>query len=133
MIFKLIGWTLIGGLILYTIYPIFINVIKAIRLRSENKEFVKRLKKCFISGEFNKSFGDKVLNPSLINFNRDQNRLVFKFSIPKGLNPDLFDERSYVFKQYFGKNIKLFIDISYVELEVFNYQKPDLYNTSDNQ
>lgn len=54
-----------------------------------------------------KKLGDYEIYPSLLRMEQKPNKLTFVFSVPKGLNPEEFNKKAYVFKQYFGQYISL--------------------------
>lgn len=113
----LLGYTLIGGSVAYSAVPLFEEVF--MRKRVAKKELIKKLGKTFRDGSLFKKVEDYEVYPALLRSEIKEDKITIVFTVPKGLEPDEFAKKEYVFKQYFGKYIDLNIDISRVVLQIY--------------
>jgi DNA segregation ATPase FtsK/SpoIIIE, S-DNA-T family len=100
-----IGYIGLVGSILYGTAP---YVWDGIKKSTQNS----KLRKAFMNGElYLKRKDEKIkVKPNIIKTKITDNKMTFVFSIPKGVNPEKFIERSYVFKQHFNDHISLSVE-----------------------
>lgn len=67
----------------------------------------EKLYKAFEDGELYKKKGKNLIYPVVIKVDPKRSRTTFVFSLPKGVSPEQFKKRLYVFKQHFGQYIDL--------------------------
>ncbi|MEC0282340.1 FtsK/SpoIIIE domain-containing protein [Terribacillus saccharophilus] len=116
--FSLIGTTIIGGA-----YPVFERY--CLKERYRKRKLCENLEKAFANGDLYKTKGDKREYPTILKVAEQGEKLTLVFNVPKGMNPDEIEKRSYVLKQHFGNNIKLDLDVKRGILQVFNAGLPD--------
>lgn len=116
--FSLIGTTIIGGA-----YPVFERY--CLKERYRKRKLRENLEKAFANGDLYKSKGDKREYPTILKIAEQGEKLTLVFSVPKGMNPDDIEKRSYVLRQHFGNNIKLDLDVKRGILQVYNAGLPD--------
>lgn len=115
--FAIVGWSLISGSILWSVSPLFQAIFMKEYLAK--KKLIKNLTKAFVNGKLKYERGRLEVYPSLLNFDNDDTKQTFVFSVPKGLNPEEFAKKYFVFQQHFGKYIDLDIDVSRGILKVY--------------
>lgn len=114
-----LGWSIIGGSVLWGASPLIEMLF--MRNRLSDKKLKEELRKTFVRGDFFKKVNNKEVYPTLLNFERNRERITFVFAIQKGFDPETFKKREYVFKQHFGSYIDLDIRVDKGILTV--YQK----------
>jgi len=127
----LLGYTLIGGSVAYSAVPLFEEVF--MRKRVAKKELIKKLGKTFRDADLFKVVEKYEVYPHILRMDVKEEKSVIVFTVPKGLEPDEFAKKEYVFKQYFGKYIDLNVDIARVILQVYpkGLPKKFAYNYDD--
>ncbi|WP_010094450.1 FtsK/SpoIIIE domain-containing protein [Ornithinibacillus scapharcae] len=100
-----IAWATLIGSVVYGSAP---YVYDGIKKSSENS----KLRKAFLNGElFLKRKDEKIkIKPNILKTKISDDKMTFVFSIPKGVNPEKFVEKSYVFKQHFNDYIDLKVE-----------------------
>lgn len=124
----LIGWTLIGSSVLAGSYPAFESVF--LKDKHKRRKLIAELHKAFFHGDFFKKINNKPIYPSLLKIDQQERRQSFVFSVPKGMNPEEFTNRVYVFKQHFGQYITLEVNEQRGILQVYTKGLPSefIYN-----
>lgn len=127
---SLLGLSMIGGSIIGISYPAFESVF--LKHRYNRKKLIENLYKAFENAAFNNKF---EVFPSLLKLQINPTKITFVFSVPKGMNPEDINKKSYVFKQHFGEHISLDVNESRVVLEVYKKGLPPKhkYNWNDDQ
>ncbi len=125
-LFSLIGWSLVSGSILAGSYPAFEFVF--LKGRYRKKKLIQQLHKAFRDGELYKTHGDIEVYPQVLKVEPHSQRITFVFSIPKGMNPETFEKRLYVFKQHFSEYVSLNINDSRGILKVYPNGLPTKVN-----
>lgn len=113
---EVIGFTMIGGSVAAALFP----DLKRQKVKAE-------LVKACENGKLYQKKNKVVIYPKMLNVSDDGNRTTIVFSIPKGLNPEQFHEKEYVFKQHFGKHIDLKVDEKRAILKVFPEGLPNKF------
>ncbi|MCP3025983.1 FtsK/SpoIIIE domain-containing protein [Halobacillus sp. A5] len=114
---SIIGWSLIGGAYLCNAYPAFESVF--LKNRYNKRKLIENLYKSFTNGEFFKKISGNEIYPTLLRCDTKRDNVTFVFTVPRGLEPDTFIKKDYVFKQHFGKHIDLIVDVSRIVLKVY--------------
>ncbi|MEN2765791.1 FtsK/SpoIIIE domain-containing protein [Ornithinibacillus xuwenensis] len=118
-----IAWTTFIGSIVYGSTP---YVWKGMQKSTQNS----KLRKAFINGElYRKEKDSKIkVKPNIINTKINDKKMTFVFSIPKGVNPDDFIKKAYVFKQHFNDYIDLKVENKRGILNVYPKGLPTKFN-----
>lgn len=116
---SLLGLSMIGGSIVGISYPAFESIF--LKHRYNRKKLIENLYKSFENAALNNKF---EVYPSLLKLQIKPNKITFVFSVPKGMNPEDINKKSYVFKQHFGEHISLDVNESRVVLEVYKKGLP---------
>lgn len=119
----LIGCAMMASTVVGGAYPIFERY--CLKDRYRKRKLRENLEKAFANGDLYKTKGDKREYPTILKIAEQGEKLTLVFSVPKGMNPDEIEKRSYVLKQHFGNNIKLDLDVKRGILQVFNAGLPD--------
>ena len=97
----------------------------------------RRMKKlfirCFKLGDITRRYEESNSNrhvyyPKIHHVAFEDNYVSFIFTLLNGINPELLEEKFYIFQQVFGKNITLEGEIKRYELKVFIEGLPRLLN-----
>ncbi|MFB1098191.1 FtsK/SpoIIIE domain-containing protein [Terribacillus sp. JSM ZJ617] len=123
MILTALGCVMIGSTVVGGAYPMFERY--CLKGRYRKRKLRENLKKAFANGDLYKTKGDKREYPTILRVAEQGEKLTLVFSVPKGMNPDDIEKRSYVLRQHFGNNIKLDLDVKRGILQVFNAGLPD--------
>lgn len=118
----LIGCSMIGAFVVGMSYPAFESVF--LQRRYNEKKMKENLEMAFVNGGFYKKLGDREIYPHPLRYELNKDPLTFVFTVPKGINPDEFKNRSYVFKQHFGKYIDFEVDEFRAVLKVYTKGLP---------
>ncbi|MFB4471846.1 FtsK/SpoIIIE domain-containing protein [Oceanobacillus caeni] len=122
----LLGYICIGASIAWSSYPAFESVF--LKKKYEKKKLIENLYKAFKNGDLYKKQDNQEFYPILLNTELKKDKMTFIFTVPKGMNPDDFKEKEYVFQQHFGRYIDLGIDVSRVILKVYQKGLPTKIN-----
>lgn len=100
-----VAWVTFIGSILYGSAP---YMWKGMQKSTQNS----KLRKAFLNGElYLKRKDEKVkIKPNIIKTKITDDKMTFVFSIPKGVDPETFIKKSYVFKQHFNDYIDLKVE-----------------------
>lgn len=104
MVLSGIGMTLIGTAVVMGGYDLM-------KSKQPHRKLKKEMKNAFLNGELYKEHKYKGRTykqlPKVISTTIKNHMTTVIFNIPYGLNPDLFEERQYIFRQHFGKYVEL--------------------------
>lgn len=131
ILFDVLGYTLIGGSIIWGGYPVFERTfLKEKYQERKNKE---NLQKAFRNADLYKSHGKNKEYPFILNYEENRRRMTFVFSVPKGLSPERFKSSLYVFKQHFGRFVHLEVNETHGILKVYQRGLPKriIFNYDD--
>lgn len=123
MILTALGCMMIGSTVVGGAYPMFERY--CLKDRYRKRKLRENLEKAFSNGDLYKTKGDKREYPTILKIAEQGEKLTLVFSVPKGMNPDDIEKRSYVIRQHFGNNIKLDLDVKRGILQVYNAGLPD--------
>lgn len=126
MVLSTVGYALISGAILFQGYFAFESMF--LKERYERRKLIEELYKCFETSKLYRDVGKKREYPKLVYAKVYDNKITMSFSIPKGINPEEFNKKKYVFKQYFGEYIDMNIQTSNVVLKVYKNGLPNEFN-----
>lgn len=100
-----IAWATLIGSVVYGSAP---YVYEGMQKSTQNS----KLRKAFLNGGlYQKRKDEKVkIKPNILKTKISDDKMTFVFSIPKGVNPEKFVEKSYVFKQHFNDYIELKVE-----------------------
>ncbi|WP_200411364.1 FtsK/SpoIIIE domain-containing protein [Virgibacillus salexigens] len=115
--FTILGWSLLTSSILWGSYPAFEYVF--LKNKYRKRKLIENLNAAFINGGLFKKIDKYEAYPHLLRFDQKGGCITFVFTIPKGINPDEFEKRLFVFKQHFGQYIDLNITEQRGILKVF--------------
>ncbi|MCD4839754.1 hypothetical protein LRS37_12930 [Neobacillus sedimentimangrovi] len=123
MILEGIGATLIGGATLYGIGSYMF---------SEKNRIKRKFRKACNDGELYKEvkYKDKKhkVFPHVLGISINDIKTVIVFSIPSGLNPKVFEDRKFVFRQHFGKYLDLQVEDNRAFLHIYPKGLPKQIN-----
>ncbi|MFB4472133.1 FtsK/SpoIIIE domain-containing protein [Oceanobacillus caeni] len=122
----ILGYSCIGTSIALGSYPAFESVF--LKKRYEKRKLIDNLYKAFKNGGLYKKQDKQEVYPILLNTDLKKDKMTFIFTVPKGMNPDDFKEREYVFQQHFGKYIDLNVAVSRVVLKVYQKGLPTKFS-----
>ena len=97
------------------------------------KRMKKLLIRCFKLGDITRRYEESSSNrhvyyPKIHHVAFEDNYVSFIFTLLNGINPELLEEKFYIFQQVFGKNITLEGEIKRYELKVYFEGLPQLFN-----
>ncbi|WP_010093952.1 FtsK/SpoIIIE domain-containing protein, partial [Ornithinibacillus scapharcae] len=123
-----VAWATFVGSILYGSAP---YMWKGMQISTQNS----KLRKAFLNGElYLKRKDEKVkIKPNIIKTRITDEKMTFIFSVPKGVNPEDFIKKSYVFKQHFNDYIDLQVENKRGILNVYPKGLPKEFNYDYNQ
>lgn len=111
----------------YSIFELSRPIVK----NAYNKHIWKsKLRLAFEKGKlyYKKDKKDKVkVLPKILNTDLKEIKNTFVFSIPKGLNPEEFTNKFFVFQQCLGRNIELDVDINRAIIKVYPKGLPTIF------
>jgi len=126
MILTALGWLMIGSTVVGGAYPAFERY--CLKDRYWKRKLRENLEKAFANADLYKNKGDKREYPTILKIAEQEGKLTLVFGVPKGMNPEDIERRSYVLRQHFGNNIKLDLDVKRGILQVFNTGLPDKWS-----
>ncbi|KXY54387.1 hypothetical protein COK09_26210 [Bacillus cereus] len=87
------------------------------------EETKKLLEKAFHTAqiflEFKSDYTKNYVYPTISRVCISDTHVEIVGHIPKGMNPSVFQQKEYIFQQYFGENIAIHTGVSYFKIQVF--------------